>query len=98
MYDIFGIVDEHMHLYLTHRSKLTHMQWDPKRQCQEGDCIAYDKVVYDAVSNSWEGPFFGPFLRAVRNLLCGELDHPSSSYILPYLLMGCVVLASMLLS
>ena len=56
------------------------MQWDPKRQCQKGDRIAYDNVVYDAVYNSSEGPFFDLFLCAVRNLFCGELGHPSSSY------------------
>ena len=74
------------------------MQWDPKRQCQKGDCIAYDNAVYDAVSNSSEGPFFDLFLCAARNLFFGELGHPSSSYSMPCLSMGCVVLASMLIS
>jgi len=74
------------------------VQWDPKRQCQKGDRIAYDNAVYDAVSNSPKGPFFDPFLCSARNLFCGELGHPSSSYIMPCLSMGYVVLASMLLS
>ena len=52
LYDIFGIVDKHTHFYSTHRSNLTLMHWDLKRWYQKGDRIAYNNVVYDAVSNS----------------------------------------------
>jgi len=79
-------------------SNATLMQWDPKRRYQKGDRIAYDDAVYEAASNSPEGPPFDPFLRAAHDLFCDELGHPSSSNMMPCLSMGCVVLASMLLS
>lgn len=110
LYDVFGIgskpssAREGYHSSSHHRhsgsrsSNSTLMQWDPKRRYQKGDRIAYDEAVYEAVSNSPEGPPFDPFLRAAHDLFCDELGHPSSSNMLPCLSMGCVVLASMLLS
>ena len=97
LYDIFGIGSKPIQPY-SKRGSNTLMQWDPKRRYQKGDRIAYDDCVYEAVSNSPEGPPFDPFLRAAHDLFCDELGHPSSSNILPCLSMGCVVLASMLLS
>lgn len=76
----------------------TLMQWDPKRRYQKGDRIAYDDSVYVAASNSPEGPPFDPFLRAAHDLYKDELGHPSSSGVMPCLTMGCIVLASMMLS
>jgi len=98
LYDIFGIGNKPTQSYSTRRSNATLMQWDPKRRYQKGDRIAYDDAVYEAVSNSPEGPPFDPFLRAAHDLFCDELGHPSSSNMMPCLSMGCVVLASMLLS
>ncbi|KAL7534236.1 hypothetical protein ACHAXR_008188 [Thalassiosira sp. AJA248-18] len=98
LYDIFGIGSKPTQSYSTRRSNSTLMQWDPKRRYQKGDRIAYDDAVYEAVSNSPEGPPFDPFLRAAHDLFCDELGHPSSSNMIPCLSMGCVVLASMLLS
>mmetsp|Transcript_1669 Transcript_1669/g.3559 ORF Transcript_1669/g.3559 Transcript_1669/m.3559 type:complete len:882 (+) Transcript_1669:125-2770(+) len=102
LYDIFGIGSKPspQSYYSTSRgrSSNTLMQWDPKRRYQKGDRIAYDDAVYEAVSNSPEGPPFDPFLRAAHDLFCDELGHPSSSNMMPCLSMGCVVLASMLLS
>ena len=97
LYDIFGIGNKPTQSYSTRRSNATLMQWDPKRRYQKGDRIAYDDAVYEAVSNSPEGPPFDPFLRAAHDLFCDELGHPSSSNMMPCLSMGCVVLASMLL-
>ena len=74
------------------------MQWDPKRRYRKGDRIAYEDSVYEAASNSPEGPPFDPFLRAAHDLFSDELGHPSASHMLPCLSMGCLVLASMLLS
>ena len=98
LYDIFGIGSKAPQSHSTRRSNSTLMQWDPRRRYQKGDRIAYDDSVYEAVSNSPEGPPFDPFLRAAHDLFCDELGHPSSSNMIPCLSMGCVVLASMLLS
>jgi len=102
VYDIFGIGSKPspQTYYSTSRGRSSNilMQWDPKRRYQKGDRIAYDDAVYEAVSNSPEGPPFDPFLRAAHDLFCDELGHPSSSNMMPCLSMGCVVLASMLLS
>lgn len=94
LHDVIGIGSKHVASYSTH----TLMQWDPKRRYQKGDRIAYNDAVYEAASNSPEGPPFDPFLRAAHDLFRDELGHPSSSNVIPCLSMGCVVLASMLLS
>jgi len=100
LYDVFGIGNKPApsHSGRGRSSNSILMQWDPKRRYQKGDRIAYDDAVYEAVSNSPEGPPFDPFLRAAHDLFCDELGHPSSSNMIPCLSMGCVVLASMLLS
>ncbi|KAL9190779.1 hypothetical protein ACHAXT_000485 [Thalassiosira profunda] len=100
VYDILGVSSKHGPSYSTRRSNSnsTLMQWDPKRRYQKGDRIAYDDGVYEAVSNSPEGPPFDPFLRAAHDLFSDELGHPSSSNMMPCLSMGCIVLASMLFS
>lgn len=97
LYDMFGIGSRPSQSYSTRRSNNL-MQYDPKRRYQKGDRIAYDDAVYEAVSNSPEGPPFDPFLRAAHDLFCDELGHPSTSKIWQGLSMGCVILASMLLS
>lgn len=97
LYDVAGIGARPAQSYSSRRSNNL-MQWDPKRRYQKGDRIAYEDAVYEAVSNSPEGPPFDPFLRAAHDLFCDELGHPSSSNMIPCLSMGCVVLSSMLLS
>lgn len=96
LYDVLGIGSKPIQSYSTRRSN-TLMQWDPKRRYQKGDRIAYDDAVYEAVSNSPEGPPFDPFLRAAHDLFDEELGHPSSSAMMPILSMGTIVMASMLL-
>lgn len=99
LYDLFGFGTKPVPYHATHRrSNTVLMQWDPKRRYQKGDRIAYDDAVYEAASNSPEGPPFDPFLRAAHDLFCDELGHPSSSNMMPCLSMGCVILASALLS
>lgn len=98
LYDIFGVGPKPAQPHLFRRSANTLMQWDPKRRYQKGDRIAYDDAVYEAVSNSPEGPPFDPFLRAAHDVFSDELGHPSSSNLMPCLSMGCLVLASMMLS
>lgn len=98
IYEIFGIGSKPAQSLLTRRSSNTLMQWDPKRRYQKGDRIAYDDAVYEAVSNSPEGPPFDPFLRAAHEVFGDELGHPSSSNMMPCLSMGCLILAIMMLS
>lgn len=89
LYDVIGIGSKHVASYSTH----TLMQWDPKRRYQKGDrCSVRGRVELA------RGSALHPFLRAAHDLFRDELGRPSSSNVIPCLSMGCVVLASMLLS
>ncbi|KAL7509516.1 hypothetical protein ACHAXN_007816 [Cyclotella atomus] len=77
-------------------SNSTIMQWDPKRRYQKGDLIAFDYCVYEAMSNSPEGPPFDTYLRAAHDLFNEELGHRSTSPLLTNTSMGCWILASIL--
>ena len=96
-FELFGIGSKPSQSHSIRRSN-TLMQWDPKRRFQKGDRIAFGDFIYEAVSNSPEGPPHDPFLRAAHDLFCDELGHPSASNMMPSLSMGCLVLAGMLLS
>ncbi len=96
-FELFGIGSKHSQPQSTRRSN-TLMQWDQKRRYQKGDRIAYGDSIYEAISNSPEGPPFDPFLRAAHDLFKDELGHPSTSNIMSSLSMGCLVLAVMLLA
>ncbi len=98
LYDLFGFGPKPAQSHLLRRSTNTLMQWDPKRRYQKGDRISYDEAVYEAVSNSPEGPPFDPFLRAAHDIFGDELGHPSSSNLMSCLSMGCLVLALIMLS
>jgi hypothetical protein len=81
---------------LRRTSNSTIMQWDPKRRYQKGDRIAFDYCIYEAMSNSPEGPPFDTYMRAAHDLYNEELGHRSSSWILSSISMGCWVVASVL--
>lgn len=74
----------------------TIMQWDPKRRYQKGDRIAFDYCLYEATSNSPEGPPFDTYLRAAHDLYNDELGHRSNSGLLSNSSMGCWVFVSVL--
>lgn len=80
------------------RSNSTLMQWDPKRRYQKGDRIAYDDCVYEAISNSPEGPPFDPFLRTAHDLFSDELGQPMTSYTMSCLASSFIILSSNLLA
>jgi hypothetical protein len=80
------------------RSNSTLMQWDPKRRYQKGDRIAYGDCVYEAKSNSPEGPPFDPFLRAAHDLFSDELGQPMTSYIMSCVSSSFIILSSNLLA
>ena len=80
------------------RSTSTLMQWDPKRRYQKGDRIAYDECVYEAISNSPEGPPFDPFLRTAHDLFSDELGQPMTSYMMSCLASSFIILSSKLLA
>lgn len=80
------------------RSNSTLMQWDPKRRYQKGDRIAYDDCVYEAISNSPEGPPFDPFLRAAHDFFSDELGHPMTSYMMSCVASSFIILSSNLLA
>eukprot|EP00986_Skeletonema_menzelii_P017106 scaffold17501_cov120-Skeletonema_menzelii.AAC.1 len=80
------------------RSNSTLMQWDPKRRYQKGDRIAYDECVYEAISNSPEGPPFDPFLRTAHDLFSDELGQPMTSYMMSCLASSFIILSSNLLA
>jgi hypothetical protein len=98
LYDFFGFGPKPAQFHLLRRSTNTLMQWDPKRRYRKGDRITYDDAVYEAVSNSPEGPPFDPFLRAAHDIFGDELGHPSSSNLMPCLSMGCLVMACIMLT
>eukprot|EP00804_Cyclotella_cryptica_P003419 CCRYP_018570-RA/>CCRYP_018570-RA protein AED:0.29 eAED:0.29 QI:0/-1/0/1/-1/1/1/0/838 len=77
-------------------SNSTIMQWDPKRRYQKGDRISFDYCVYEAMSNSPEGPPFDTYLRAAHDLYNDELGHRSNSTLLSNTSMGCWVFVSVL--
>ena len=81
---------------LRRTSNSTIMQWDPKRRYTKGERIVYDFYVYEAMSNSPEGPPFDTYLRAAHDLFNEELGHRSTSSLLSNTSMGCLVLASVL--
>ena len=80
------------------RSNSTLMQWDPKRRYQKGDRIAYDECVYEAISNSPEGPPFDPFLRTAHDLFSDELGQPMTSYMMSCLASSFIIFSSNLLA
>ena len=80
------------------RSNSTLMHWDPKRRYQKGDRIAYDDCVYEAISNSPEGPPFDPFLRTAHDLFSDELGQPMTSYVMSCLSSSFIILSSNLLA
>ena len=80
------------------RSNSSLMQWDPKRRYQKGDRIAYDDRVYEAISNSPEGPPFDPFLRTAHDLFSDELGQPMTSYMISCLASSFIILSSNLLA
>ena len=94
IYDLFGIGTKPIHSPPLRRSNSTLMHWDPKRRYQKGDRIAYGDSIYEAMSNSPEGPPFDPFLRAAHDIFRDELGHPSTSHVLASLSVGCLALAS----
>ncbi|KAL3757259.1 hypothetical protein ACHAWU_008420 [Discostella pseudostelligera] len=96
-FELFGIGSKPIQSHATRRSNIL-MQWDPKRRYQKGDRIAYGDAMYEAVSNSPEGPPFDPFLRAAHDLFSEELGHPSASNLMPSLSQGILVLAGMVLT
>ena len=98
MYDLFGIGARPAHSSPFRRSNSTLMKWDPKRRYQKGDRIAYDHGVYEAMSNSPEGPPFDPFLRAAHDVFRDELGHPYTSHVLACLSIGCAFLATVLVT
>ena len=77
-------------------STLTIMQWDPKRRYQKGDRIMFNDCIYEAMSNSPEGPPFDIYLRAAHDLYSEELGHRSTSSLLSNTSMGCWIIASIL--
>lgn len=81
---------------LRRTSSSTIMQWDPKRRYTKGDRIVYDFYVYEAMSNSPEGPPFDTYLRAAHDLFNEELGHRSTSSLLSNTSMGCLIIASIL--
>eukprot|EP00569_Conticribra_weissflogii_P002720 CAMPEP_0171336950 /NCGR_PEP_ID=MMETSP0878-20121228/6380_1 /TAXON_ID=67004 /ORGANISM="Thalassiosira weissflogii, Strain CCMP1336" /LENGTH=941 /DNA_ID=CAMNT_0011838517 /DNA_START=32 /DNA_END=2857 /DNA_ORIENTATION=- len=79
-------------------SNATLMQWDPKRRYQKGDRIAYEDAVYEAISNSPEGPPFDPFLRAAHDVFRDELGHPDTSHVLACLSIASAFMATVLVT
>ena len=77
-------------------SNSTVMQWDPKRRYQKGDRVAFEYCIYEAMSNTPEGPPFDTYLRAAHDLYNEELGHRSTSSLMSNISMGCWMLASML--
>jgi hypothetical protein len=94
----FGFTSSSSSSKFNRRSTSTLMQWDPKRRYQKGDRIAYDECVYEAISNSPEGPPFDPFLRTAHDLFSDELGQPMTSYMMSCLASSFIILSSKLLA
>ncbi len=98
-HDFFGFSAKSSNVAPIRRSSNeTLMQWDPKRRYQKGDRIAYEDSVYEAISNSPEGPPFDPFLRAAHDVFRDELGHPHTSHVLACLSIASAFMATVLVT